>query len=190
MKRTLLASALMLATASAAAADFNYSYAEIGFGELDRFDADALYFGGAVDLQQGFGLIGSYYAVDGDRNWDGDILTFGGQFHGEINKQTDFVASVQLVHAEWEWDCWGRRGGCDDDDTGVLLRAGVRHAIQSNLHLEGDVTYNTNDFWDDDELGLRAGVRFYLDRQFSIAGGIAADQEFDGLFISGRYDFR
>lgn len=180
MKKTLLASALMLASASAAA-DFNYTYAEIGFGEQD--DGDALFFGGAVDLQQGFGLIGSYYAVEFDNNVDADVLTFGGQFHGAINKQTDFVASVQVVYAEL--DC----SRCPDD-TGLLLRAGIRHAIQHNLHLEGDVSYNSNDFWDDDEIGLKAGVRFYLDRQFSIAGGIAADQELDGLFISGRYDFR
>src|SRR5690606_25558570 len=117
MKKTLLASALMLATASAAAADFKYTYGEIGFGEVD--DGDALFFGGAVDLQQGLGLIGSYYTVDFDNDIDGDIFTIGAQFHAPINNRADFVASLQLINAEV--DC-PRNYFCPDDDTGALLR--------------------------------------------------------------------
>lgn len=189
MKKTLLASALLLAASTASAADFNYTYGEIGFGE-GRYDGDGIFFGGAVDLQQGFGLIGSYYIMDievGPFDGDVDIFTIGGQFHTKLSPQADFVASVQLVNAEVDFDdCFG---DCSDDDTGLLLRGGVRFAIQQNLQLEGDLSYNTNDYWDEDELGIKAGLRFYADRQLSIAGGVASDQELDGLFISGRYDF-
>lgn len=186
LKKTFLASALMLATASAVASDFKYTYGEIGYGELDD-NGDALYFGGAVDIQQGFGLIGSFYAADFDDDADGTIFTIGGQFHTPINNKADFVGSVQLINADVEWDCgWDE---CSEDDTGLLLRGGIRYAIQQNLQLEGDLSYITNDFWEDDELGIKAGLRFFLDRQVSIAGGIASDQELDGLFISGRYDF-
>jgi hypothetical protein len=189
MKKTLLASALMLASAAATAADFKYTYGEIGYGELDD-DGDALFFGGAVDLQQGFGIIGSYYAVDFDDDADGHIFTIGGQFHTPINKQLDFVASVQLINAEVEWDNCPRWADCSEDDTGLLLRGGLRFAIQHNLQLEGDISYNTNDFWEDDELGIKAGVRFFADRQLSLALGFASDQELDGLYFSGRYDFK
>lgn len=186
MKKTLLASALMLASAVATAADFKYTYGEIGYGELDH-DGDALFFGGAVDIQQGFGVIGSFYALDFDDDADGTIFTIGGQFHTPINKQADFVASVQLINADVEWgNC---RGDCSEDDTGLLLRGGIRFAIQQNLQLEGDISYNTNDFWDDDELGIKAGLRFFPDRKLSLAIGIASDQELDGLYFSGRYDF-
>lgn len=191
MKRTLLASALLLATATATAADFNYTYGEIGFGE-GRGDGDGIFLGGAVDLQQGFGLIGSYYALDYDGGrWgddgDFDILTIGVQYHAPINNQADFVLSAQLVNADADCEVAGR-DYCDDDN-GLLLRGGIRFAIQHNLQLEGDLSYNTNDYWDDDELGIKAGLRFYADRQLSIAGGVASDQELDGLYISGRYDF-
>lgn len=186
MKKTLLASALLLATTAASAADFNYTYGELGFGEGPG-DGDGLFFGGAVDLQQGFGIVGAYYALDFERgnvdDGDLDIFTIGVQFHTPLNNQADFVGSVQLINAEVDW------GYGDEDDTGLLLRGGIRFAIQQNLQLEGDLSYNTNDFWEDDELGIRAALRFYADRQLSIAGGVASDQELDGLFVSGRYDF-
>lgn len=190
MKKTLLATALVLAASPAFAAPFNYSYFEGGFGE-GRGDGDGLFIGGAMDLQQGFGLIGSYYSLDyeeGRFDGDLDIFTVGVQFHTPLNKQTDFVGSVQLINADWESrDFFGSR--YSNDDTGVLLRGGLRFAIQQNLQLEGDVSYISNDFWDDEELGIKAALRFFIDRNVSIAGGVASDQELDGLFVSGRYQF-
>lgn len=193
MKKTLLASALLLAANSALAGNFGYTYVEGGFGEHD--DGDGFFLGGAADIQQGFGVIGSYYALeldDNDRWYDDDasvdIFTVGVQFHTPLNNQADFVGSVQLINAEVEWE--GPFGqDHSEDDTGLLLRGGIRFAIQQNLHLEGDVSYISNDLWDDNELGIKAGLRFFPNRQFSIAGGFASDQELDGLYISGRYQF-
>lgn len=190
MKKTLLASALLLAAAPAFAGNFNYTYIEGGYGEVDTGDdddGDALFLGGSVDLQKGFGIIGSFYTIDFDEDVDGTIFTVGGQFHTPISSQADFVGSIQLINAEVEYD--GRYGYDDSaDDTGLLLRGGIRFAIQQNLQLEGDISYIDNDFWDDDELGLKAGLRFFFNRQFSLAGGFASDQELDGLYISGRFD--
>jgi len=191
MKKTLLASALLLAASTASAANFNYTYGEIGYGEGPA-DGDGIFFGGAVDLQQGFGLIGSYYALDYDggrwaEDGDFDIFTVGLQFHTALNNQADFVGSVQLINADADCEAFGT-DYCDDEN-GLLLRGGIRFAIQQNLQLEGDLSYNTNDYWDDDELGIKAGLRFYADRQLSIAFGVASDQELDGLYVSGRYDF-
>ncbi len=194
MKKTLLASALLLAANSALAGNFGYTYVEGGFGEGPA-DGDGVFLGGAVDLQQGFGLIGSYYALEYDDrgDWhdegDLDILTIGAQFHTPINSQADFVGSVQLMNAEWDCQHWWRHRGDEGDDTGLLLRGGIRFAVQQNLQLEGDISYITNDFWDDNELGIKAGLRFFVNRQFSIAGGIASDQELDGLYVSGRFQF-
>lgn len=190
MKKALLASALLLASSTAGAAGFGYSYLELGYGEVD--DGDALFFGGAAQLQRGLGVVGSYYTIDFDEDADGEIFTGGLQFNTPIGAKTDFVGSVQLINAEIEYKIYrGRFLGTyteSEDDTGLLLRGGIRHALQQNLQLEGDISYNTNDFWEDDELGIKAGVRFYADRQLSIGVGIASDQELDGLYISGRYD--
>ena len=105
MKKTLLASALLLAANSALAGNFGYTYVEGGFGEHD--DGDGFFLGGAADIQQGFGVIGSYYALeldDDDRWYDedvtADIFTVGVQFHTPLNSQADFVGSVQLINAE------------------------------------------------------------------------------------------
>lgn len=190
MKKALLASALLLASSTAGAAGFGYSYLELGYGEVD--DGDALFFGGAAQLQRGLSVIGSYYTIDFDEDADGEIFTGGLQFNTPLGAKTDFVGSVQLINAEIEYKIYrGRFLGTyteSEDDTGLLLRGGIRHALQQNLQLEGDISYNTNDFWEDDELGIKAGVRFYADRQLSFGVGIASDQELDGLYISGRYD--
>lgn len=198
MKKALLASAMVLASATANAAGFGYSYLELGFGETDSAgenDGDALFFGGAAQIQRGLSVLGSYYTLDLDDGFDGEIFTGGLQFNTPIGARTDFVGSVQLIYAEVEWDRAVRVGRYyidydkgSVDDTGLLLRGGVRHSVQQNLQLEGDVTYNTNDLWEDDEVGIRGAVRFYADRQLSVAVGVASDQELDGLFISGRYD--
>jgi len=186
MKKTILTAALLLASTAAMAADFKYTYGEVGFGE-GRGDGDGLFIGGAVDLQRGFGIVGAYYALDYDRgrNADGDldIFTLGVQFHTQLNMQTDVVGSIQLINAELDWNSG------NSDDTGLLLRGGLRYAFQQNLHFEGDLSYITNDYWDDDELGLKVGVRFYPAPQLSLAVGAASDQELDGFFVSGRYDF-
>lgn len=191
MNKTLLAAALALAANTALAGNFNYTYIEGGYGEVDTGDdgddGDALFIGGSVDLQQGFGIIGSFYTLDLGDDFDGTIFTVGGQFHTPISSQADFVGSIQLINAEVEYD--GPYGYDDSaDDTGLLLRGGIRFAIQQNLQLEGDISYIDNDFWDDNELGLKAGLRFFFNRQFSLAGGFASDQELDGLYISGRFD--
>lgn len=196
MKKALLASAIMLASTTANAAGFGYSYLELGFGEagtVNGDDGDALFFGGAAQLQRGLGVIGSFYTADFGRHADGEIFTAGLQFNTPIGGKTDFVGSVQLINAEVEWEsseCYWLDRDCkySVDDTGLLLRGGIRHLVQQNLQLEGDVSYNTNDLWEDDEVGIKAGVRFYADRQLSVAVGVASDQELDGVFISGRYD--
>lgn len=198
MKKALLASAIMLASTTANAAGFGYSYLELGFGEADfadDVDGDALFFGGSAQLQRGLSALGSFYSLDFDNDADGEIITGGLQFNTPIGAKTDFVGSVQLVYVEVESPMLVRLGNnryqyskYSTDDTGLLLRGGIRHAVQQNLQLEGDISYNTNDLWEDDEVGIKAGVRFYADRQLSIAVGVASDQELDGLFVSGRYD--
>lgn len=190
MKKALISAALVLAAGSASAADFRYTYLEVGYGEaqIQDTDGDSLFLGGAVDLQQGVGLIGSYYSMSMDNHVDGDVFTVGGQFHTKLNNQADMVASVQLIDADFDYRHNGVHYG--DSDTGLLVSAGLRFAVQQNLQLEGDISYNTNDFWDGNEFGLKAGARFFVDRQLSIAAGVASDQEVDGLYISGRYDLK
>lgn len=188
MKKTVIAGAFMLASASASAAGFNYNYLELGYGDIDH--GDAIFFGGSAQIQRGLDLVGSYYDLDFDGPASGSIFTAGVQFNTPIGPKTDFVGSVQLIKAEWEVEYRynHRTRSVSDDDTGLMLRGGVRHAIQSNILLEGDISYISNDFWDNNELGLKADVRFYATRQFSVAAGVASDQELDGIFVSGRFD--
>ncbi|CBL44495.1 hypothetical protein HDN1F_09120 [gamma proteobacterium HdN1] len=188
MKKLLVSGAFMLASATASAAGFNYTYVEGGYGEVDN--GDAFFVAGSAQLQRGLSVIGSYHRVDFDGPFDGDIYTVGAQINTPVGPATDFFASASAVRMEVDTTrrvLWYREK-VTARDTGLLVRAGLRHQLQSNLHLEGDVSYNTNDFWDENELGIRGAVRYFFAPQVSAAVGFASDQELDGIFVSGRFE--
>ena len=188
MKKTLISAMMLMASSAALAGDFHYSYVEAGYGETDH-GGDGLFVGGAMDLKQGLGLIGSFYSQNLDHDVTRDILTFGGQFHTPLDNRTDFVASMQLVSADA--DCKNAFGyDVCDSKTGLLARAGVRFTVQPKLQLEGDLSYNTNDYWDGSELGLKVGARYYVDPHLSLTAGVASNQENDGIYLGGRYDLK
>lgn len=179
--------ALLATSAAANAANFNYNYVEGAFGEIDGDgwvdDGDAIYLGGAMELNKDFGLLGSVGLIDVGPA-DGTVLRGGGLFHTGINKDLDFVGTLELVYSTWD-----APAGADDDDLGFAASGGVRYAVQDNFQLEGKLTLVEVDPFDDG-LGLSFGARYFLNKQFSAAAGIANDAEFDGLWVNVRYDLK
>ncbi len=184
--RILSLAALMAAAGAAQAGAFSYNYIEGGFGEIDGDgwvdDGDAIYFGGAMELDKQFGLLGSLGLIDIGQ-FDGTVLRGGGLFHTPINKDLDFVGTLELVYSDWDTPFGG------DDDLGFAASGGVRYAVQDNFQIEGKLTVVEVDPFDDG-LGLSVGARYYMNKQLSAAAGIANDAEFDGLWINLRYDLK
>ncbi|MGH8493140.1 MAG: hypothetical protein ACRERR_08570 [Moraxellaceae bacterium] len=49
---------------------------------------------------------------------------------------------------------------------------------------------SSNDFLEDDGIGVSASARYYIDPRFSAAVGYSATTEIDGFFLSARYNFK
>lgn len=185
--RIALAS-LLLSAGAANAGDFSYDYVEAGFGEIDR-DADVIYLGGAMSLDQQFGLIGSLGLVDFDQG-DGTVLRAGGLFHTELQPKLDLVATLELAWSDYEVNPRGFPGGTvSDDDLGFIASGGVRFELTEEVELEGKLTLTEVDPFDDG-LGMQAAARYYMTPEFSAAVGLANDADFDGLFINARYNLK
>lgn len=185
--RLLALAALLAGSAAANAGDFSYDYIEGTFGETEA-DGDILGFGGSVSLDKQFGLVGGLGIVDFDGG-DGMVLRGGGLFHTPIQKNLDFVGTLELVYSDWEVDAGPFNAKWSDDDLGLAASGGVRFQVQDNFELEGRLTLTEVDPFDDG-LGLYATARYYMNKQFSASAGVAADAVYDGLFINLRYDLK
>lgn len=181
--RVLSLAALLAASTGAAAADFSYDYLEGSFGEYD--DADVLYLGGAMGLNEQLGLLGAIGTIDSN-GFDVTVLRGGGLFHTAINPDLDFFGTLEVLYTSWDTPAWSN---ADDNDIGFAASGGIRYAVQDNFQLEGKLTVVEVDPFDDG-LGLSAGARYYLNKQLSAAAGVASDAEFDGIWINLRYDLK
>lgn len=177
MRKTLLASALLMAAAAAHAAPFSYDLVEGGYGEID--EADSLFIKGSKALDKNLYVLGGLYAAE-DNNQDGFMLEGGLGYHLPLSKQADLVLNGQLLYADNDVD----------DDLGAILRAGVRFTPADRVELEGNLAFSSNDVIFDDGIGLDVYGRYFFNKQFSGALGLHSDTELDGLSLSVRYNFR
>lgn len=187
--RILPLAALMVASVGAQAAGFSYDYVEASLGEYDSLDG--FYVGGAMGLNQQFGLLGSVGMLD-DGPVDVTVIRGGGLFHTNLQKDLDLFATLEIVYADYEAQVCMPIIGCvggSDDDMGFAAAGGVRYAVQDNFQLEGKLTLTEVDPFDDG-LGISLNGRYYFNQQFSGAIGLASDAEFDGIYLNARYDLK
>lgn len=183
--RILPVAALLSASASVHAGSFSYDYLEGNFGELDS--ADAIYLGGAMSMNEQFGLLGSLGVID-FKGGDGTVLRGGGLFHKALQQNLDLFGTLELVYSDFEY------GGpfglkISDDDLGFAAAGGLRFELQDNFHIEGKLTLTEVDPFEDG-LGVSVNARYYMNKQLSAAIGVASDAEFDGLFLNLRYNLK
>ncbi|MFP5441854.1 MAG: hypothetical protein ACLGHJ_10200 [Gammaproteobacteria bacterium] len=186
--RILPLAALMVASVGAQAAGFSYDYVEASLGEYDSLDG--FYVGGAMGLNEQIGLLGSVGMFD-DGPFDVTVIRGGGLFHTNLQKDLDLFASLEIVYADFEVQVCGLGNcfGASDDDLGFGAAGGLRYAVQDNFQLEGKLTLTESDAFDSD-LGISLNGRYYFNKQFSGALGIASDAEFDGVYLNARYDLK
>lgn len=177
--------ALLAASASVQAGNFSYDYLEGSFGELDS--ADAVYLGGAMSMNEQFGLLGSLGVID-FKGGDGTVLRGGGLFHKALQQNLDLFGTLELVYSDFEYGGpFGTK--ISDDDLGFAAAAGLRFELQDNFHIEGKLTVTEVDPFEDG-LGVSVDARYYMNKQLSAAIGVASDTEFDGLFLNLRYNLK
>lgn len=181
MRKTLLATSLVLAAATAQAAPFSYNYVEGGFGEVDT--GDALFVKGSAAVDKNLYVLGGLYAVDFDHGVNGTYLEGGLGYHLPLSKQADLFMSAQLLYGDV--DVPG-----DHTDLGAILRVGARFTPVDKIELEGSLASSSNDMLVNDGLGVDVSGRYYINNQLSVALGLHSDTELDGVSLGMRYNFR
>jgi opacity protein-like surface antigen len=185
MKRigiAVLSAASLLAAGTAAAAEPQWNYGQIGWIQGDGFEDAGESDGFKIDGSIGF--LGNYHAQlayrDGDSDvydsdddatysydFDGYDLTLG--FHQAINSSgnTQFIANINYFDTEYDID----DADGNLDNTGYGLGFGLRSMISEKIELEGMIN------WTNGEL--------------DIDGGYLSDEEADytntTLSVGGRY---
>jgi hypothetical protein len=179
MKRigiAVLSAASLLAAGTAAAAEPQWNYGQIGWIQSDGFEdageGDGFKLDGSIGFLDNYHFQLSYedgtYDGDGgyysdDTDWDGYRTTVG--FHQAINSSgsTQFIANINYFDIEYDED--GAEGNLDS--TGYGLGFGLRSMISEKVELEGMINWTKGELDPD--------------------GGSDSDYTDTALVVGGRY---
>ena len=162
MKKLLLATAVLAASSATLAAGPQYTYVQGQWqeAELEDSNADLDGFGvaGSIDLNKEFFAFAQYANVD-DRGVDLDRFAVGAAYKMPLSTRTDLNFGAGIVSYDLS-----NRFGVDDDDSGLLLTAGIRSMLNDNLELGAGASYE--DAYDVDMLVNVYGA-WHFNNQFS-----------------------
>lgn len=214
MKRigiAVLSAASLLAAGTAAAAEPQWNYGQIGWiqsdGEESYGEGDGYKIDGSIGFLDNFHFQlsyedGTYDYGSSDTDWDGYHATLG--FHQAINSNgnTQIIANINYFDIDFDED-----GGEGSNADGYGLGFGLRSLISENVELEGMINW-TKGNWDPDysstdydytDTTLVVGGRYHWMPNFSTgltltvnAGGstdAASYNSGDSALIDLRYSF-
>lgn len=211
LKKVLLASGLAVIVVAPAVAqqrtsavrdnDFSYTYGQLAYDrwDLDGAKYDAFGAEGSVALDEHLFVRGALGVYEGDNvDADGMRISAGLGFHTPLQRGLDFVASGDLIYDEVDveveectfnsvtFTVQCSEGEVSDDDIGIELRGGVRHATTDQVELSGGLSY-LNVY--DSDLALYGQALLKLSPDFDLGARLTlgGDRENVGLFA--RYNF-
>jgi len=187
MKRSIVLFALLAAPGFAFADDFNYTYLQISYGNVDldgvSVDGDGLGIDGSFGITENLNIVGGYQTADFDSLVDADEWFIGLGVHTPISETLDVVGSVSYIDVEI--DVLGFPVAADD---GFGLSVGLRAAVTSKVEVDAGISYvDLSDSGDD--TGFGAGVLYNFTEMFSV--GLSGDWDDDVSIysLSGRLYF-
>jgi opacity protein-like surface antigen len=160
MKRigiAVLSAASLLAAGTAAAAEPQWNYGQIGWIQVDGYEnadyslpeGDGFKVNGSIGFLENYHFQlsyedGTYDIEDGDVDWDGYRATLG--FHQGISASgnTQLIANINYFDIDFDED--GAEGG-DDSSDGYGLGFGLRSMVSDKVELEGMINW-TKGTWD------------------------------------------
>lgn len=163
MKRVgiaVLSAASLLAAGTAAAAEPQWNYGQIGWIQVDGVEdygeGDGFKIDGSIGFLDNYHFQLSYedgtFDGDGgyygnDEDWDGYRTALG--FHQAINSSgsTQFIANINYFDIDFEED--GGEGLYDGSSSGYGLGFGLRSMISEKVELEGMIDWTKGE-WDPD----------------------------------------
>lgn len=199
MKKTALAVLMAVAAGNAVAQErglfgmapqpntFSYNYVEGKTLYMDHGDMLGLKVDGSVSVVSNLSIIGSLSIATHDRH-DFYGITAGVAYHqllkGTALQKTDFILRAEIERQEFQYD---NRFGRDykDDDIGVILSAGIRHELITDLEVYSDFGIRTT--FDVDPF-VNLGARYSILPELQVVAGIEVSDN-DILSAGVRYSF-
>jgi hypothetical protein len=178
MKRigiAVLSAASLLAAGTAAAAEPQWNYGQIGWIQSDGADdgggeGDGFKIDGSIGFLDNFHFQLSYedgtYDDAPDEDWDGYRTSLG--YHQAINANgnTQIIANINYFDIDFEED--GGEGFYDSSSDGYGLGFGLRSMISDNVELEGMINW-TKGSWEPDN-AYYSSDEDYTDTTISVGG--------------------
>jgi hypothetical protein len=184
MRWILAAVATVAALPLAAQADsrVRYTYAELGYVNVDvdqaDIDGDGFALRGSYALPNSLFLYGEFLDADLDFDTDFTNIEVGLGGHLTIERGIDLVGRVGIDNLEI-----GR-----DDEDGLALAVGLRGKASGNLEFEGLVRY-VDLGSDNDDTSLRGEGRYFFSPNGSVGVQLELGDELTTFGVFGRWTF-
>ncbi|HZD53227.1 MAG TPA: outer membrane beta-barrel protein [Woeseiaceae bacterium] len=187
MWRFMLCVALIPLSEAALAEDFDYSFVQASYGQIDfddlDVDGDALGISGSFAINDSFHIFGGYETGDLDFGIDVNTFEAGLGFNTPLTDTVDLVAGLSYITTEVEVSGFGSA-----DDDGYGLDAGLRAMVSPVVELNGGISYV--DFGDGgDDTAFGAGFRYYFSDAFSVGLSGSWGDDTSTYGVGGRYSF-
>lgn len=183
-----------VASMSALANGPDYTYAEVGyfnleFDEVDvlDLDGDGYFIGGSAALTEMVHVVGGY--ADGEIDVENTSLSadytsasLGLGVNYRVATNIDIVGRVSYVSAEVDVG-----GGLDVDEDGYGIGIGLRGMASPQLEFNGGLSYTDlgGDF--DAETALHVGGVYSFTDAFAVSGGLVVSDDATEFRLGGRW---
>lgn len=174
----------------AQAANFNYTYGQVGF---ETGDFDGLTLTGSYEVNEELFVLARYAALTNDESGidiDYTDISVGAGYHMPVDEKTDAVFTVSFDSAEVDTPSVTILGftfpGSTVDDTGLLITAGVRHNLNAQIELGGGIYHNSTF---DGDTGIQGEARYNINTAMSASVSFVTGDFVDGLGINFRMGF-
>jgi len=192
VSRALLCAAFLLPALSQAqeaarpqSAQFNYTYVQISYDELDfdvgpfDVDGDGLTFSGSYEINDDWHVYASFGSFDLDPgNTDIDTWTLGAGYVFPLKEDIDIYGRVLYIDQSSDVS--------NLEEDGLGLQARIRARVTDEFELEGGIQYT--DIVDTDT-SLQAAARYNFTENFSAGITLNFAGDTDGIGINARYSF-
>lgn len=171
---------------AAQAAEFDYTFAEVGYvdSELDSggfdVDGDGLGINGSFAVNDRYFLFGGYSSLDFGFSVELNQITVGGGFHSKLSPTMDFVGKLAYLDAEVDTPF----GSISEDGLGV--GAGLRASVGPAFEWEAGLDYT--DVGDSD-ISVRFDGRYHFTDVIAAGAGLTLDNDVTTFRLGVRMDF-
>jgi hypothetical protein len=159
----------------------NYTYAgiQVVSQKIDEFGChqDGLSLNGSVEINSDFFAIGSYTDVSGNRYCGSSTLSIGGGYRTLFDADLSMYGTISIEDTSVDFG---------EDDTGIVLAAGLRTFFIPKLEGKAEVAYHSQY---DGNLVLGAGVAYWFHSRFSATGDVTLGTDSNSIAAGIRMSF-